>query len=248
VLKGLRAAETAMNIQLAKTNVMANNLANVDTDGFKQVLTQVTEQDLSEAAPAPTLNTSRGFIDQILDMRSPVDMTQGPLRETGRPLDVALHGEGLFKVSRDGREYYTRNGSFSLDEDRRLVTSDGAAVHGAGGPIELPEGEAVVRRDGMILVDGAEVDRLTVVDFADNGLLRHVGGAAFDAPSDMPAQPLEADAVEVVQGALEGSNANPIDTMVGMIAAQRAFELESKVLQATDRSLDKAVNELSRKA
>ncbi len=248
MLKGLRAAETAMNIQLTKTNVLANNLANVDTAGFKQVLTQVTENRETEPEGPVRATASRGLVDQILDLRSPIDMTQGPLRETGRPLDVALRGEGLFKVRRDGREYYTRNGSFALDEERRLSTSDGAQVLGTGGPIQIPEGEIVIRGDGMVLVDGTETDRLAVVDFPDSGRLRHVGASVFSAPAEMPARTLGADEVEIAQGALEGSNANPIDTMVGMIAAQRAFELEAKVLQATDRTLDKAVNDLSRKA
>jgi len=248
VLKGLRAAETAMNIQLTKTNVLANNLANVDTAGFKQVLTQVTERDEKASGQTAQPLLSRNVIDQILDLRSPIDMTQGTLRETGRPLDVALRGEGLFKVSRDGREYYTRNGSFVLNEERRLSTADGADVLGSGGPIEVPDGEVVIRRDGMVLVDGAEIDRLAVVDFEDSGLLRHVGGSVFDAPPEMPARTLAADKVDVAQGAIEGSNASPIDTMIGMIAAQRAFEIEAKVLKAADRTLDKAVNELSRKA
>jgi flagellar basal-body rod protein FlgG len=248
VLKGLRAAETAMNIQLTKTNVLANNLANVDTAGFKQVLTQVAEKD-EAAGDAPVRAPGRrSLVDRILDLRAPIDMSQGTLRETGRPLDAAMRGEGLFKVRRDGREYYTRNGSFVLDEQRRLTTSDGAEVLGTGGPVTVPEGEIVIRGDGTLLVDGVEADRLAVVDFADSGRLRHVGGSVFAAPDDMPARTLAADEVDVVQGALEGSNANPIDTMVGMIAAQRAFELEAKVLQATDRTLDKAVNELSRKA
>ena len=252
MLKGLRAAETAMNIQLTKTNVLANNLANVDTAGFKQVLTQVSERG-APGTGAPSGETrdpavSRALIDQILDLRAPIDMTQGPLRETGRTHDVALQGEGLFKVRLDGAEFYTRNGSFSLDEQRKLVTGDGAQVLGAGGSIEIPEGELVIRGDGMVLVDGTEVDRLSVVTFADTARLRHMGGSAFSAPADMPSKPMQAEDVRMAQGVLEGSNANPIDTMVGMIAAQRAFEMEAKVLQATDRSLDKAVNELSRKA
>jgi len=248
VLKGLRAAETAMNIQLTKTNVLANNLANVDTAGFKQVLTQVTEMtdaDLNQSERAPA---QQGLIDQILDLRAPIDMTQGQLRETGRTFDVALQGDGLFKITKDGREHFTRNGSFSLDAERKLSTQDGGIVQGAGGPITIPDGEVVIRGDGMILVDGAELERLSIVGFEDSRLLRHVGGSVFSAPDDMPAKTLAADEVRVAQGMLERSNANPIDTMIGMIAAQRAFEMEAKVLQASDRTLDKAVNELSRKA
>jgi flagellar basal-body rod protein FlgF len=248
VLKGLRAAETAMNIQLTKTNVLANNLANVDTAGFKQVLTQVTEMTDGDPGRPGGAPAQQGLIDQILDLRAPIDMTQGQLRETGRTFDVALKGDGLIKVTKDGREHFTRNGAFSLDGERKLSTPDGAAVQGAGGPITIPDGEVVIRGDGMILVDGAELDRLSIVGFEDSGRLRHVGGSLFSAPDDMPAKALAADEVSVAQGMLERSNANPIDTMIGMIAAQRAFEMEAKVLQASDRTLDKAINELSRKA
>lgn len=247
MLKGLRAAETAMNIQLTRSNVLANNLANADTAGFKQVLTQVTESGAAAAAGATSVG-SRGSTRPGLEVRSPVDMTQGSLRETGRILDAALQSEGFFKVSLDGQTCYTRNGSFSLDAERHLVTPDGGQVQGAGGPITLPEGEIVLREDGMILVDGAELDRLTIAAFDAPERLQPVGGSNFRAPADVDAKAVGVEDVRVAQGMLESSNANPIDTMIAMIAAQRAFELESKVLQSADRTLDKAVNELSRKA
>ena len=263
MLKGLRSSETAMNIQLTRTNVLANNLANVNATGFKQVLTQVVEQMRQEAGggeaaaaadaaagqgAAPAAGASRAVRDLILDMRAPVDMSQGTLRETGRPTDLALQDEGLFKVSRDGKEYYTRNGAFSLDAQRRLTTSDGALVQGDGGPLEIPEGELSVGADGGVRVGGVEVGRLAVVAFDDPGRLHHVGGSLLAAPVGVTAKPLAADKVRVAQGMLEESNANPIDTMVAMIAAQRAFEMDAKVLQEADRTLDKAVNQLSRTA
>jgi flagellar basal-body rod protein FlgF len=265
VLKGLRSAETAMNIQLTRTNVLANNLANVNATGFKQVLTQVVEQMRQEtggaapakdaatpAAPAaPALGTAaRGgaLRDLILDVRAPVDMTPGTLRETGRPTDVALQDEGLFRVSSDGKEYYTRSGAFTLDAQRRLSMPDGALVLGDGGPLEIPEGELSIGADGGVRVGGAEVGRLSVVAFDDPGQLHHVGGSLFAAPAGVTAKPMAADKVRLVQGMLEESNANPIDTMVAMIAAQRAFEMDAKILQESDRTLDKAVNELSRTA
>lgn len=258
MLKGLRTAETAMNIQMNRTNVLANNLANANTAGFKQMLTQVTEaaggpedQDLGAGAadrrPVPG-NVGGNVRDLILDVRAPIDMTQGGLRETGNPLDVALRGDGLFKVRHAGGDAYTRAGSFSLNDQRQLVTSAGDLVLGDGGPIALPDGEVLVRADGAILVDGAEAGRLSIVDFEDPSRLRHVGDTLFTAPADMAAQPVPADRVAVEQGMLELSNVNPIDTLVGMIAAQRAFEMEAKVMQASDRTLDKAVNQLSRKA
>ena len=253
MLKGLRTAETAMNIQMNRTNVLANNLANVNTTGFKRMLTQVTERSAApndqglgggQAARAVHGNVR----DLILDMRAPIDMTQGGLRETGNSTDVALQGEGLFKVRRNGEEYYTRSGAFTLNDTRELVTMEGDQVLGTGGPITLPQGELLIRNDGTIIVNGAEAGRLSVVKFDDPSRLRHVGTTLFGAPDDMPAQPLGADVVSLAQGVLEQSNVNPIDTMVSMIAAQRAFEMESKVMQTADRTLDQAVNKLSSRA
>ena len=269
MLKGLRSAETAMNIQLTRTNVLANNLANVNATGFKQVLTQIVEQMRQEtdggaaapdaampdaaaaaegAAPAATPARGRSIRDLVLDVRAPVDMSQGTLRETGRPTDLAFQDEGLFRVVRDGQEYFTRNGAFALDAQRRLSTPDGALVQGEGGPLEIPEGELSVGADGGVRVGGVEVGRLSVVAFDDPGRLHHVGGSLPAAPAGVTAKPLAADKVRLVQGMLEESNANPIDTMVAMIAAQRAFEMDAKVLQESDRTLDKAVNQLSRTA
>ena len=246
MLKGLRAAETAMNIQLTRTNVLANNLANADTAGFKQVLTQVTE---TAAAAATGESVGVRTVDgRSLELTAPLDTTQGTLRETGRTLDVALMGDGYFKVARDGQTYYTRNGSFSLDAERRLVTADGSQVQGEGGPITLPEGEIVVRPDGAILVDGVELDRLSVSGFEAPENLLPMGDSAFKASESMAAKAVDSDEVRIAQGMLEDSNADPIDTMIAMIAAQRAFELEAKILQSSDNTLDKAVNELSRKA
>ncbi|MDO9172750.1 MAG: flagellar hook-basal body protein [bacterium] len=269
MLKGLRSAETAMNIQLTRTNVLANNLANVNATGFKQVLTQIVEQMRQEsdggaattdaampdaaaaaegAAPAAAAGRGRSIRDLVLDVRAPVDMSQGTLRETGRPTDLAFQDEGLFRVVRDGQEYFTRNGAFALDAQRRLSTPDGALVQGEGGPLEIPEGELSVGADGGVRVGGVEVGRLSVVAFDDPGRLHHVGGSLLAAPAGVTAKPLAADKVRLVQGMLEESNANPIDTMVAMIAAQRAFEMDAKVLQESDRTLDKAVNQLSRTA
>lgn len=250
MLKGLRTAETAMNIQLNRTNVQANNLANVDSVGFKKVLTQVTERGPGDAtdAAAGRRAVPGNVRDLILDVRAPIDTTQGALRETGRATDLALRGEGFFRVRRDGREFLTRSGAFTLDAQRRLTTMSGDPVLGAGGPVQLPEGELLVRRDGAILVDGNEVDRLAVATVNDPGRLRHVGETYLEAPDDARARPLAADEVSVEQGMLEQSNVNPIDAMVAMIAAQRAFEMGAKVLQSEDRTLDHAINKLASRA
>lgn len=259
MLKGLRTAETAMNIQLNKTNVLANNLANVNSAGFKRVLTQVSEQqagtgpvdqDLRDAPAAGELPRPSGadLRDLILDVRAPIDMTQGTLRATGRATDVALKGDGMFQVSKDGQTYLTRSGAFTMNAQRQLVTMAGDPVLGAGGPVTVPEGELLIRGDGTLVVDGAEIDRLNVMDVPDPGRLQHVGETLFKTPAGMPAVAVAAEAVAMEQGMLEESNVNPIDTMVGMIAAQRAFEMGAKILQAEDRTLDQGINKLATQA
>ncbi len=248
MLKSLRTSETGMNIQMRRTEVLANNLANANATGFKQMLTQVLEKGADQAAPAAGSEPVGVSGNAGLGFRCQLDMSQGQLRQTGNDTDVAIRGEGLFKVRHDGQEVYTRDGAFTLDRNRRLATMSGDLVLGAGGPIEIPDGAMNIAPDGMISVDGAEIGRLAIVAFDDPAQLTPVGSGLMKAPEGVAARTLSAGETEVVQGMLEGSNVSPIDTLVAMIAAQRAFEIESKVVQASDETLDKSINELSKQA
>lgn len=247
MLKGLRTAEKAMNIQLTRTNMLANNLANASSVGFKQLLMNIAEsgQDNQKAITSENLDQTR---DMVLSVQSPLDLTQGALRETGNVTDVAIRGDGFFKISRDGSEYYTRNGSFTLNSQRQLVTMNGDQVQGTSGPITVPDGILIIGENGNMRVGEKTIGKLELYAFENSADLKHVGESRFMVSEDVEAIKLKSTEVDIAQGMLEQSNVNTIDTMVAMIAAQRAFELESKVLQAADRTLDKAVNELSRKA
>jgi flagellar basal body rod protein FlgG len=176
-------------------------------------------------------------------MSSAVDTRPGPLRETGRMTDLALQGRGFFVVQTPQGEMYTRNGRFTVDAQGRLVNGSGLPVLGSGGPLEV-EGSFVVERDGTLTAGGNVIGRLQVVDFADAGRLEHRGESLLAAPRGVAAEPLAPEQVEMVQGQLEGSNVDPVMTLVAMIAAQRAFEIESRLMQASDENLDKAVNQL----
>ncbi len=277
-----------MNLRLTQIDTLANNLANVDATGFKQVLTRVTErgadggsvQPYPDANPAGVVNpvglTAAESVDGMnaeggaeaaapagraasrrgaagdawarsadLEMTAAVDTRPGPLRDTGRMTDFAIDGRGYFVIQTGQGEQYTRNGHFTVDAAGRLVTADGSPVLGTGGPIEI-DGSAPfsVARDGSVMVNGSVAARLQVVDFPDPARLQHRGEARLAAPQGIAAQPLAPDQVEVVQGQLEGSNVDPVLTLVAMISAQRAFEIESRLMQATDENLDKAVNQL----
>lgn len=247
MLKGLRTAEKAMNIQLNRTNVLANNLANANSVGFKQLLMNVSEkiQDGPKQIAPENLSLTR---DIVLNVQSPLDMRQGTLRETGNVTDVAIRGDGFFKVSRDGADFYTRNGSFTINSQRQLITMNGDTVQGTSGPLTIPDGTLAISENGTLTVGGQSVGKLELYTFENTADLKHVGESRFMVSEDVEAKKLKAEEVSIAQGMLEQSNVNTIETMIAMIAAQRAFELESKVLEAADRTLDKAVNELARKA
>jgi len=281
-----------MNLRLTQIDTLANNLANVDATGFKQVLTRVTEraadgstlQPYPEANPAGVVNPvgltaaqavsaatgeggggttaaaatsaraatpARNAAGNVwaasadLEMTAAVDTRPGPLRDTGRMADFAIVGRGYFVIQTEQGEQYTRNGHFTVDAAGRLVTADGAPVLGTGGPIEIDGTSPFsVGRDGSVTVNGSVAARLQIVDFPNPSRLQHRGEARLSAPQGETAQPLSPEQVEVVQGQLEGSNVDPVYTLVAMISAQRAFEIESRLMQATDENLDKAVNQL----
>jgi flagellar basal-body rod protein FlgG len=251
-----------MHLQQTRIDTLANNLANVATTGFRQVLNAVSER-MPARAGAPgmageadgPLGVGRAAVGDpmarplatTLAMTNVVDHRPGPLESTGRGTDVALTGPGFFVVQdTEGNEYFTRDGSFRLDGEGRLMTGGGLAVQGDGGAILAAGGRISVDQDGTVTVDGANRGRLRVVTFErpedlehhGNGLLRVTG---TDEPVAAPA-----GTVTVMQGYLEGSNVDPVRTLVDMIAAQRAFEVESKVLQANDEMLGKSVNTLGR--
>lgn len=246
-----------MKMEQVRIDALANNLANVNSTGFRQILTRVAQvgttaatQDAEKGqAPGQTQVQNQGDNwpkDTALEMYHAVDVRSGPVTSTGRETDVAIVGRGFFVAKTENGDRYTRAGSFRLDEQKQLVTPDGHPILGEGGAIKLDGESFAIENDGTVMVNGAVVNKLRVVDFADPGRLEHEGNNLLMAPEEMAAQNLPADQVAVAQGHLEGSNVNPIDTLVAMISAQRAFEVQTKVMTTEDEMLSKAVNNLPR--
>jgi flagellar basal body rod protein FlgG len=252
-----------MQLEQTRIDYLANNLANVDSSGFKQVLSRVTEANATNAvtataqaggagAPTPTAApqvTGFGLWPQMreLDMLPALDLRQGDLEPTGRGTDIGLQGEGFFMVKDNGgNEFYTRSGSFGLDDQRRLVTAQGYLVQGSGGEIVLGGKDFSIGEDGTVTVDGTSPGRLRVVTFADPQRLEHRGDGLMAAPADMPATDAAEKTATVAQGFLERSNVDPVQTLVAMIQAQRAFEVGAKVLQTNDEMLSRSTNTLGR--
>jgi flagellar basal body rod protein FlgG len=252
-----------MQREQVRVEGLANNLANANTTGFKQVLMSVEQAGptagIDPAAPgtgraqrpdltAPTRAGGSDFWPRqpALRMLQATDPRPVVIRSTGRASDVAVLGDGYFVVETSAGEMYTRDGSFRVDAEGRLVTASGDSVLGTGGPIKVEEGPISIAEDGSVSVNGAAKGRLRMVRFADATRLEHRGGSLLTAPPDMAAEDLPKAEARLAQGQLESSNVNPIETLIDMIAAQRSFEIASSVVRANDELLQKSVNQLPR--
>ncbi|NLJ78933.1 MAG: flagellar hook-basal body protein [Tissierellia bacterium] len=174
------------------------------------------------------------------------DFTQGDMIETGAKYDIALVGPGFFKVAgEDGNIYYTRDGSFTVDSQNRLITSRGEIVQGVEGTIYIAGEDVTIDYYGRIMVDGNMVGTLDIVDIDNREFLRKMGDSLFAMaegvdPEEVPFQG------EVLQGYLEGSNVNAINEMVEMITLLRDFEAGQRAIRVQDEMLEKSANEIAR--
>jgi flagellar basal-body rod protein FlgF len=224
-------------------DVVANNIANADTAGFKVEQLLVGE----EVGPRARNDAIRPGASFVLDHGVGRDFGQAPLSQTGRQLDFGIEGEGAFFVLKDGQgDAYTRDGAFTLDPEGKLVTEGGAAVQGDGGDIILDAtlGQPSVGADGTITQDGQIIGRLSVVRFDALGALTKGGDGLYRNSSN--AQPLEATDARVKQGMLEGSNVNPIVEITNLIEIQRAYESVSRMIDNTTDLSRRAVERLGR--
>lgn len=227
----MNAAQQTMKSQAANTN----NLANVNTTGFRA--------DFEQFRSMPVFG--EGMPSRVYSMaeRPQTDYQQGSVQTTGRELDVSVQGEGFIAVlGEEGREGYTRRGDLHVDQAGQLLNGAGQQVLGDGGPIAIPPAEKIeIASDGTISIrpiGGGEeeiaiIDRIKLVKpdlqetFKDqDGLMRLQTGE--DAPLDAT--------VSVASGTLEGSNVNSVSALVNMIELQRQYEMQVKMMQATDEN------------
>lgn len=210
-------------LRLEKTfDIIANRLANVGTVGFK----------------------AEGFtFDELLQARMRIDLSQGDNLTTGNPLDIAISGEGFFKVQTPQGDRYTRNGTFTIDKDKYLVTQDGHRVLGESGPVILEGQRISINNEGDIDVDGSQVGKLKIVTFATPEKLKKEG-ASFLSYTGNTADERSPDRVSVQQGALEQSNVSVVTEMKNMIEATRNYESVQKIIQTYDEMDGKAVSEV----
>lgn len=179
------------------------------------------------------------------------DYSPGELMETGGTFDLALVGEGFFKIQgEDGYTYYTRDGSFLVNEEGYLTTLRGEMVLGNGGPIAIDGEKVEIDGDGLVRVDDNIVGTLDIVDIANKEFLRKIGDNRYRMALDENGEEIPAEEIpfegRLLQGFLEGSNVNAIDEMVEMITLLREFEAGQRAIRAQDEMLEKSSNEIGR--
>ncbi len=210
-----------------KQQVLANNLANASTRGFK-----------AETAFARLMDNQLAKTDTALDL------TAGSLTETHNSLDLAVEGDGFFVTQTPNGERFVRNGSFRLDPERQLVDARGNPVLGEEGPIVLPAGTVEIGADGTVKVNGRVLQRLRLERVADGAQLQHEGGTQFVPDASRQAIPPAERTVK--QGFLEESNVNTMSAMTDMLAVLHRYGAAQKALSTIDAARGTSVNDLAK--
>jgi flagellar basal-body rod protein FlgG len=209
-------------IQQQKFETISNNLANINTNGFKKDVVSFKE----------TLTMA---------ISSETDFSPGQARYTGNKLDVALGAKGFFKIDTPNGIRYTRNGSFTINADGVLVTQNGNTVLGQNGPIHIIGNKVTIGSDGQIAVDNEPAGKLLIADFEKPRFLKKEGGSYYVYQGD-DSGISTADDVIVRQDYLESSNVNPTEEMIKMIETNRVFESLQKAISSIDQASKEMIN------
>jgi flagellar basal-body rod protein FlgG len=242
MIKGIYSAEAAMRPKMTQMEVLANNLANINSTGFKKDRVFVRMLEESAAGRADGRTDLAG-----VEAQRAVDFSGGSLRQTGNPLDLAIEGRGFFAVDTPRGMRLTRNGNFKLSPDGTLVTGEGYAVLSAAGHItipqadKLPQGSVSINEAGEISTGRETIARVRVVDVERTAMLQKDHESLFSPDPGDPVRDIPADQTVIRQGYLEESNVEGIEEMIAMIELSRSFETDQKMIQAQDQSLDRVM-------
>jgi flagellar basal-body rod protein FlgG len=257
----LQVARTGLDAQSERMRVIANNLANVNTTGFQrdraefatlayQMMTAPGSRSSAENQYAVGLNVGTG----VRMTGTGRVTTQGTIQTSGNPLDLAIEGDGYFRIQRpDGTVGYTRAGNFHLSNEGKIVTGDGMPLQPE---IQIPDGaqSVTIGSDGTVSAtlqgqaEAQQVGQIEISRFINPAGLQAVGSNLYLETSASGSAQTGAAGAEgrgsIRQGALEGSNVNVVQELVDMIETQRAYEVNSKMIQATDEMLRNANQQL----
>jgi len=227
---GYYAACTALKTQSNALELIANNVANINTTGYRAQLPSFESLLVEGRNSAPSNGWSR-LVNQFAVLNGTrLDLTEGNLQRTGNPLDLALDGPGFFAVQTKAGVLYTRDGNFQLSAKGQLTTAAGDAVLGTAGPINVPgNAQIAIGPDGTISVAGAVTGKLRLVEFAPGAQVSAVGGQYYFAPATATPPAVH---TRIRDGMLESSNVNPVAAVVALITAQRQSEMVGRAMSA----------------
>ena len=253
MLRSIYTATAGMLTYMEQTATTANNLANVDTNGFKRDLLLFNSQptvDIWRTDDPTYLDANGRQIPKLMgelstgltDTQVFRDQSEGHVRHTGNPLDLMLHGDGFLRISTPDGERYSRDGALTIDADGYLANKEGHHVLGLAGPIRMQGGQAQISRSGNVIVNGNVVDVLDLAHFEDPQALQKAGDNLWSAEQATEIT----GATDVRSGILEGSNVDVSHSIVDLITQSRHFEMASAALKTGDEILNVIANQLAR--
>ncbi len=278
MIRGIYTGSSGMTAQQAKLDAIANNLANIDKTAYKRDITvfksfpemlirRVNDNGVG-IVPAGSYDTMPyvGKLGTGVEVNEVyTQFEQGALQRTENNFDLALEGKGFFSVATERGERYTRDGSFTINQDGVLMTHNGDPVLGENGIIRIQHNNFIINKRGEIIVNGdlslnpqdlvsmdsnewtnpVVIDRLKIVDFENIRELKKEGNSLY-RETEFSGPPLPPENIKVVQGFLEKSNVNAVREMVAMIEVQRSYEANQKSITTHDQALGRLINEVGR--
>jgi flagellar basal-body rod protein FlgF len=228
-----------------RLDVLANNLSNINTAGYKQ--DKLIFRIPNEEGEGREVSEGVSFLHSPPPMPAgtTIDFSQGDLKATGNPLDLALNGEGFFCIDAPDGIQYTRKGSFAINQDGVLVTKEGHPVQGESGNITISGHDVSIDDNGNVYADGESVGAIKVVRILDLHNLRKVGDTMF-APAQGAAKEVKGEDAIVKQGFIETSNVNGLRAMTEMIDVMRGYESYQKVIQFLDDVTRRSITDVGK--
>jgi len=240
-----------------RLNLIANNLANVNTAGYKA--DKIAFQDVFKRMATDYSPDARNDLQQKTLLPRPLivakprlaeqtlDVSQGGLNATGNPLDLAITGPGFFRIQTPEGQFLTRNGQFYRNNQGLLVTNQGYPVMGQAGNVTVAEGKTVtILGDGQVMVDGQLSGTIDIVEAADAKQLKKYGQSLLTGPNNSQpvTRPVDRQKTSINQGYLEQANVDVVTEMVAMIEAQRSFEAYTKIISSSQELDQQAITKV----
>jgi len=241
MIRGIYYSSSAMQYLDEKLDVVANNLANSETTGFKRSGIAFNQQLVAEQAKyrnqIDTDPLPQGTI------KTYIENTQGPIKQTSNPFNFALEGRGYFTLQTPNGVAWTRDGSFTMNEDGYLTTMDGNFVMGDYGPILIDGKKFTMSDHGDIIIDNIIINKLQIQDFSKDSVVQKGSNLLYPKGNTMLFTDPEA---KIRQGYLESSNISIVKEMISMISINRQYQANERAIRTNDEALQKAVSQIAR--